>query len=80
VTYRIKELKATLKIYSTGSITVNGKEIPGEIRKINLLVYHKMYSLNCILSTAPSEAIVQLAIEHIYPLILPFKLKKLIRR
>ncbi|KAL4100630.1 hypothetical protein QTP88_020666 [Uroleucon formosanum] len=46
VTYRIKEFKATLKIYSTGSITVN----------------------------APSEAIVQLAIEHIYPLVLPFKL------
>lgn len=50
VTYRIKELKATLKIYSTGSITVN----------------------------APSEAIVQLAIEHIYPLILPFKLTNLL--
>lgn len=27
-----------------------------------------------ILFTAPSEAIVQLAIEHIYPLVLPFKL------
>ncbi|XP_015378164.1 PREDICTED: TATA box-binding protein-like protein 1, partial [Diuraphis noxia] len=50
VTYKIKEFKATLKIYSTGSITVN----------------------------APSEEIVQLAIEHIYPLILPFKLTNLL--
>lgn len=36
VTYRIKEFKATLKIYSTGSITVNGKEILKEISKIKL--------------------------------------------
>lgn len=36
-------------------------------------VFHKMYSLNYILSAAPSEEIVQLAIEHIYPLILPFR-------
>ncbi|XP_060844962.1 TATA box-binding protein-like 1 [Rhopalosiphum padi] len=50
VTYRIKEFKATLKIYSTGSITVN----------------------------APSEAIVKLAIEHIYPLVLPFGRNKIL--
>ncbi|XP_025196276.1 TATA box-binding protein-like protein 1 [Melanaphis sacchari] len=50
VTYKIKAFKATLKIYSTGSITVN----------------------------APSEAIVKLAIEHIYPLVLPFGRNKLL--
>lgn len=30
------------------------------------------------MSTAPSEEIVQLAIEHIYPLVLPFKLTNLL--
>ncbi|XP_072018034.1 LOW QUALITY PROTEIN: TATA box-binding protein-like 1 [Amphiura filiformis] len=45
VTYRIKSPKATLKLFSTGSITC----------------------------TAPSVENVQLAIEHIYPLVLPFK-------
>ncbi|KAE9542392.1 hypothetical protein AGLY_003519 [Aphis glycines] len=50
VTYKIKEIKATLKIYSTGSITVN----------------------------APSEEKVKLAIEHIYPLVLPFGRNKIL--
>lgn len=47
VTYRIKEPKATLKIFSTGSITV----------------------------TAPCVLNVQLAIEHIYPLVNMFKME-----
>uniref|UniRef100_A0A0B6ZQ86 TATA box-binding protein-like 1 n=1 Tax=Arion vulgaris TaxID=1028688 RepID=A0A0B6ZQ86_9EUPU len=47
VTYRIKEPKATLKIFSTGSITV----------------------------TAPCVLNVQLAIEHIYPLVCQFKME-----
>jgi len=37
-----------------------------------------MYLLTYILSAAPSEEIVQLAIKHIYPLILPFKLTNLL--
>ncbi len=45
VTYRVKNPKATLKIFSTGSITV----------------------------TAPSIENVQLAIEHIYPLVFYFR-------
>jgi len=48
VTYKIKEPKATLKIFSTGSITV----------------------------TAPCVQNVQLAIEHIYPLVEPFKMER----
>lgn len=48
VTYKIKEPKATLKIFSTGSITV----------------------------TARSVAIVQMAIEHIYPLVEAFQKPK----
>ncbi|KAH9491706.1 TATA box-binding protein-like protein 1 [Bulinus truncatus] len=47
VTYQIKDPKATLKIFSTGSITV----------------------------TAPSVVNVQLAIEHIYPLVSQFKME-----
>jgi len=80
VTYRIKEFKATLKIYSTGSITVNGKKIIKEIRKKMFvsISYRNIYSLNYILSTAPSEAIVKLAIEHIYPLVLPFGRNKIL--
>lgn len=45
VTYKVKPLKATLKIFSTGSITV----------------------------TAPSVPNVQQAIEHIFPLVSPFR-------
>nr|CAG4652136.1 EOG090X0CO7 [Triops cancriformis] len=45
VTYKLKEPKATLKIFSTGSITV----------------------------TAPSVRNVQLAIEHIFPLVFEFR-------
>ncbi|KAK7571106.1 hypothetical protein V9T40_014710 [Parthenolecanium corni] len=45
VTYKVAALKATLKIFSTGSITV----------------------------TAPSVPNVQLAIEHIYPLVAEFR-------
>ncbi len=45
VTYKVKNPKATLKIFSTGSITV----------------------------TAPSVENVQLAIEHIYPLVFDFR-------
>lgn len=47
VTYRIKSPKATLKIFSTGSITV----------------------------TAPSVLNVQLAIEHIFPLVANYKME-----
>ncbi|CAG5119067.1 unnamed protein product [Candidula unifasciata] len=46
VTYRIKDPKATLKIFSTGSITV----------------------------TAPCVLNVQLAIEHIYPIVCQYKM------
>ncbi len=48
VTYKLQHPKATLKIFSTGSITV----------------------------TAPSVANVQIAIEHIYPLVHEFKKPK----
>ncbi|KAF7488272.1 TATA box-binding protein-like protein 1 [Sarcoptes scabiei] len=48
VTYRIKDLKATLKIFQTGSITI----------------------------TAPSIRNVQLAVEHIYPLVHEFRKPK----
>jgi transcription initiation factor TFIID TATA-box-binding protein len=48
VTYRIKDPKATLKIFSTGSITI----------------------------TAPSVTNVQLAVEHIYPLVEDFQKPK----
>lgn len=43
-----------------------------------LSIFIYIYSLNYILFTAPSEAIIQLAIEHIYPLVLPFKLTNLL--
>ncbi|XP_054717696.1 TATA box-binding protein-like 1 [Uloborus diversus] len=47
-TYKIKELKATLKIFTTGSITI----------------------------TAPCIQNVQLAVEHIFPLVYEFKTQK----
>ena len=47
-TYRIKEMKAVLKIFQTGSITI----------------------------TAPSVKNVQLAVEHIYPLVYEFRKPK----
>jgi len=47
-TYRIKELKAVLKIFQTGSITI----------------------------TAPNVQNVQLAVEHIYPLVYEFRKPK----
>ncbi|BFZ00108.1 hypothetical protein BsWGS_03147 [Bradybaena similaris] len=47
VTYRIKDPKATLKVFSTGSITV----------------------------TAPCVLNVQLAIEHIYPIVCQYKME-----
>lgn len=47
-TYRIKELKAVLKIFQTGSITI----------------------------TAPNVRNVQLAVEHIYPLVYEFRKPK----
>ena len=47
-TYRIKDLKAVLKIFQTGSITI----------------------------TAPSVPNVQLAVEHIYPLVYEFRKPK----
>ncbi|XP_017476560.1 PREDICTED: TATA box-binding protein-like protein 1 [Rhagoletis zephyria] len=47
-TYRMKELKAVLKIFQTGSITI----------------------------TAPSVQNVQLAVEHIYPLVYEFRKPK----
>ncbi|XP_074642070.1 TATA box-binding protein-like 1 [Tubulanus polymorphus] len=48
VTYRISEPKATLKIFSTGSITI----------------------------TAPCVSNIQLAVEHIFPLVYPYRMEK----
>jgi len=45
---------------------------------VSIRIILKMYSLNYILFTAPSEEKVKLAIEHIYPLVLPFGRNKIL--
>lgn len=74
VTYKLKVPKATLKIFSTGSITVTGK---GLIEAHS--AYSFIYSANVtILSSciAASVANVQAAIEHIFPLVYEFRKKR----
>jgi transcription initiation factor TFIID TATA-box-binding protein len=69
VTYRLKDPKATLKIFSTGSITVTGRAIISDyecklVANVN----------NCFLMfLAPCVNNVQSAIEHIYPLVYEFR-------
>lgn len=64
VTYNLKEPKATLKIFSTGSMTVTGDFF--------LLILCKN-PINLVFLIAGSVAYVQAAIEHIYPLVYEFK-------
>ena len=75
VTYKLKKPKATLKIFSTGSITVTG-----ELRhalKINYVVENIFWAFHFTLPfnffLAPCVASVQAAIEYIFPLVYEFR-------
>lgn len=67
VTYNLHDPTATLKIFSTGSMTVTG-----ELRALLGLAARFSTSFG-ILLVARSVANVQAAIEHIYPLVYEFR-------
>ncbi len=73
VTYKLKDPKATLKIFSTGSITVTAPSVR------NVQVNEQF--LSCWKGTHPPKKksfflLFQLAIEHIYSLVEEFKKPK----
>lgn len=69
------EFKATLKIFSTGSVTVTGKQT---LRFIGALreKCNKFINRPSCLFPAPNVTSVQLAIEKIYPLLYEFRKEK----
>lgn len=80
VTYKLKTPKATLKIFSTGSITVTGMLSPLCFMQLLFAILFKYkYKLNrfrfCSF-TAGSVNDVQAAIEHIFPLVYEFRKKR----
>lgn len=66
VTYKLKTPKATLKIFSTGSVTVTGK-MRGRTAE------EDCDTELCLCILAPSVSIVQEAIEFIFPLLYEFR-------
>lgn len=68
VTFKMKDPKATLKIFSTGSVTVTGK---------NSFIHSNDFSefvfLLIIFFPAPNVESVRIAIERIYPLVHEFQ-------
>lgn len=78
VTYKLYTPKATLKIFSTGSITVTGKCLGKGITEhyFGSTFYVLTYSNRRLLYSAVAAAsvsFVQLAIEHIFPLLYEFR-------
>lgn len=80
VTYKLKTPKATLKIFSTGSITVTGNNLLlfcHWIQRPN--TYHLLIIAISAIHfpfSAGSVANVQAAIEHIFPLVYEFRKKR----
>ena len=72
MTYRLKDPKATLKIFSTGSITVTGKAID-HLLEIVLTIYIFLDKNLLLFLPAPCVTNIQAAIEHIYPLVNEFR-------
>lgn len=79
VTYKLRTPKATLKIFSTGSITVTGvyREITHKYIQIRFSsAIHSLcdwFLFFFVVFVAGSVADVQSAIEHIYPLVHEFR-------
>lgn len=78
VTYKLKFPKATLKIFSTGSITVTGMcdQLKISTTPTPLTFIFNCYSPTTTTTTASSVANVQAAIEHIFPLVYEFRKKR----
>lgn len=76
VTYKIPELSASLKIFSTGSVTITGTEVLSfffQATALYRMVYNNHRSDRF---SAPSVANVGIAIEQIFPLVYEFRKKR----